>query len=37
LAEVVVEEVSNHATCRSGSCVLRTSLEARSEVEKKIA
>jgi len=34
-AEVVVGELRNHATCRSGSRVFRTSLEARSEVEKK--
>ena len=36
-AEVVVEELRNHATRRSGSRVFRTSLEARSEVEKKTA
>ena len=35
MAEVVVGELRNHATCRSGSRVFRTSLEARSEVEKK--
>ena len=37
MAEVVVGELRNHATRRSGSCVFRTSLEARSEVEKKTA
>ena len=36
-AEVVVGELRNHATRRSGSRVFRTSLEARSEVEKKTA
>ena len=36
-AEVVVGELRNHATHRSGSHVFRTSLEARSEVEKKTA
>ena len=36
-AEVVVGELRNHATHRSGSRVFRTSLEARSEVEKKTA
>jgi len=36
-AEVVVGELRNHATRRSGSHVFRTSLEARSEVEKKTA
>ena len=30
-------ELRNHATRRSGSRVFRTSLEARSEVEKKTA
>jgi len=30
-------ELHNHATRISGSCVFRTSLEARSEVEKKTA
>jgi len=37
MAEVVVGELRNHVTCRSGSRVFRTSLEARSEVEKKTA
>jgi len=32
-----VGELRNHATRRSGSRVFRTSLEARSEVEKKTA
>jgi hypothetical protein len=36
-AEVVVGEPRNHATRRSGSRAFRTSLEARSEVEKKTA
>jgi len=36
-AEVVVGELRNHATRRSGSRVFRTSLEARSEVGKKTA
>ena len=36
-AEVVVGELRNHATRRSGSRVFRSSLEARSEVEKKTA
>jgi len=36
-AEVVVGELRNHATRRSGSRVFRTSLEARLEVEKKTA
>jgi len=36
-AEVVVGELRNHATRRSGSRVFRTSLDARSEVEKKTA
>jgi len=36
-AEVVVGELRNHATRRSGSRVFRTSLEAQSEVEKKKA
>jgi hypothetical protein len=36
-AEVVVGELRNHATRRSGSRAFRTSLEARSEVEKKTA
>jgi len=36
-AEVVVGELRNHATRRSGSSVFRTSLEAQSEVEKKTA
>ena len=35
MAEVVVGELRNHANRRSGSRVFRTSLEARSEVEKK--
>ena len=35
--EVVVGELRNHATRRSGSRVFPTSLEARSEVEKKTA
>jgi len=35
MAEVVVGELRNHATRRSGCRVFRTSLEARSEVEKK--
>jgi hypothetical protein len=34
-ADVVVGELRNHATSRSGSRAFRTSLEARSEVEKK--
>jgi hypothetical protein len=34
-AEVVVGELRNHATRRSGFRAFRTSLEARSEVEKK--
>jgi hypothetical protein len=37
MTEVVVGELRNHATRRSGSRVFRTSLEARSEVEKKTA
>jgi len=36
-AEVVVGELRNHVTRRSGSRVFRTSLEALSEVEKKAA
>jgi hypothetical protein len=36
-AEVVVEELRNHATHRSGSRAFRTSLEERSEVEKQTA
>jgi len=37
VTEVVVGELRNHATRRSGSRVFRTSLEAPSEVEKKTA
>ena len=37
MAEVVVGELRNHATRRSDSREFRTSLEARSEVEKKTA
>ena len=37
MAEVVVGELRNHATRRSGCRIFRTSLEARSEVEKKTA
>jgi hypothetical protein len=34
-AEVVVGELRNHATRKSGPRPFRTSLEARSDVEKK--
>jgi hypothetical protein len=37
MAEVVVGELRNHATRRSDFRAFRTSLEARSEVEKKTA